>query len=101
MPRSLTWDFFFVTILVAALAFLAVDVLFGDVGVDETSGLKAEQRALKSEIQALEAERDRLDARTKALAGPEIDRDLLDEQLRAKLGVGRADDALLAPEEKR
>ena len=100
MPRSLTWDFVFVTVLVAGLAFLAVDVFFGDVGVDEKSGLRAERRALQAEIRELEAERDRLEARTRALIGPEVDRDLLDEQLRAKFGVGREDDALLVPPER-
>ena len=44
MPRSLTWDFVFVTILVAGLAFLAVDVLFGEVGVDEKSGAGGQAR---------------------------------------------------------
>ncbi|MEM9750059.1 MAG: hypothetical protein AAF869_03820 [Pseudomonadota bacterium] len=97
MPRNQFLDWVFVTVLLSGLAFLAVDVLFGDLGVDETSGLKAERRALQAEIRALEAERARLEARTKALIGPAIDRDLLDEQLRARLGVGRADDALLQP----
>lgn len=95
MTRSSTLDYVFVTFLVAGLAYLAVDVFFGDVGVDEKGGLSEKREALQAEILALEAERDRLEARTKALIGPEIDRDLLDEQLRAKLGVGRSDDALL------
>ena len=100
MPRSLTWDFIFVTVLVAGLAFVAVDVLFGEVGVDEKSGLEAQRSALQSEIRKLEAERDTLEKRTRAVIGPEIDRDLLDEQTRAKLGVGRADEVLLVEPDK-
>ena len=101
MPRNLTWDFAFVTLLVAGLAFLAVDVLFGDVGVDPSGGLEAKKSALQSEIRALEAERDHLEDRTRALIGPEVDRDLLDEQMRAKLGVGRSDEVLLESDEQR
>ena len=99
MPRNLTWDFAFVTLLVAGLAFLAVDVLFGEVGVDETGGLQQKKTALQAEIRKLESERDLLEKRTRAIIGPEVDRDLLDEQMRAKLGVGRSDDALLVEPE--
>ena len=100
MPRNLTWDFVFVTLMVAGLAFLAVDVLFGDVGVDETGDLKSKKSALQAEIRTLEVERDQLEKRTRAVIGPEIDRDLLDEQMRAKLGVGRADEVLLVEPDK-
>ncbi|MEL6978718.1 MAG: septum formation initiator family protein [Pseudomonadota bacterium] len=100
MIRSQTWDFLFVTLLLAGLAYLAVDAYFGARGFDEKTDLQARKAALESELKALEAQRAMLLRRTDALKGPEIDLDLLDEQLRAKLGVGRADEQLLIPDER-
>lgn len=100
MIRSQTWDFAFVTLLLAGLAYLAVDAYFGARGYDEKSDLELRRSALQAELDALETERDLLRRRTNALKGPEIDLDLLDEQLRAKLGVGREDERLLIPDER-
>lgn len=100
MIRTQTWDFTFVTLLLAGLAFLAVDAYFGARGYDEQSDLERRRAALQAEVDSLEAQRARLERRTSALKGPEIDLDLLDEQMRARLGVGREDEMLLIPDQR-
>lgn len=95
MQRSITLDLIFLSVLFGGLVFSSVDAIVGDFGATASSALVTERAALEADIAALEAERDRLKDHATRLAGPEIDRDLLDEMLRRQLGVGRGDDALI------
>lgn len=96
--RSTTFDLTFVTLLGVLGVTFAVDGWFGTDGGAHLDDLRTEIAREEARIAALESERDRLDAMTRGLRGPEIDMDLLDERLRAAFGVGREDEALiLAP----
>lgn len=95
MARTLTWDFVFLTLLLSGLAYLAVDALWVEGGFSEESDLMRRRSALQAEIGALEGKLDKLQARTDALGGGEIDRDLFDERARARFGSGRPDEVLL------
>lgn len=99
MARPLTWDFVLLTLLLTGLAYFAVNAFWMEGGFSGKAELEQRRSAAQGTVSALEARRKELEARVKALAGPEVDRDLLDEQARAKLGYGRGDDVLLAEPE--
>lgn len=107
--KSTPWDLLFVTCMLAGLVYCAVDLAVGGSGLGRQAALRGEARALEVEIAALSAERDllaerarrlighRLDPATRARAPIAIDLDLLDERIRDRFGVARADEVLLIP----
>ena len=95
MRRSTTLDLFFLTSLAAGLVAFAVDAYFGENGRLKMPALEADISAIKAEVAALEAEKTALSAKAAALRGPEIDPELLDERLRAVIGVADPRDVLI------
>ena len=95
--KSFTLDLVALTLLCCGLVYSG-----GRVAADlaAMSGYEDDIERRSQEVAALEAERDALADRVARLTGPVIDPELLDEQLRRALGVGRADEVLLLPPEQ-
>lgn len=95
MTRSTTFDVIFHTALLAGLVYFSVDAWSS--GQRLWSGLRADIYEKKAEIAELEARAEAFEAKIARLTGPTVDRELLDERLRAAYGVARADEVLLTP----
>lgn len=93
--RSTTLDLFFLTVLAAGLVYFAVDAWFGASGGWQSVELRAEIERLESEIETIEEQRVEIDAKIRRLSGAQIDPELLDERLRAVLGVLGENDAYI------
>ena len=92
--KSFTLDFVAMTLLCCGLVYSA-----GRVSEDLTKMdvLEVEIERRAAIVAQAAAERNALVDRVARLTGPVIDPELLDEQVRRVLGVGRGDEALLLP----
>ncbi|MEO1330324.1 MAG: hypothetical protein AAFW46_11730 [Pseudomonadota bacterium] len=111
--RSATLDLVFLTTLAAGLVYFSVDAWLGASGGSNRAPLRAEISEIQREIDDLTRRHEALEAKTQRLSGlpassedasgdpnaptptPEIDPELLDERLRATLGVMAEDEVLL------
>lgn len=93
--RTGTVDLIFVTAMAAGMVYFTVGAMFGETGGARIDPLNHDIDGLEREIRDLTAERDALAHRNAALAGPEIDLDLLEERLRAAHGLADPRDALI------
>ena len=95
--RATTLDVALNTVMLASLVYFAVDAWLGPSGASHWPALRSEISVKKAEVERLERRAAALEAKIQRLTGPNVDRELLDERLRAAYGLGRRDDALLAP----
>lgn len=93
--RSTTLNLVLLTLLAAGVVYASIDAWLGPSGGMHRGALRAEIRELKREIADLRGESARLEAKTVRLSGQVVDRELLDERLRAVFGVAHADEMLL------
>jgi cell division protein FtsB len=82
-------------IILAALVNFGYHAFQGDRGVLALIQIEAEERALRGELEALQGERMQMENLTHRLSERWLDRDLLDERVRAMLGHMRADEATI------
>ena len=64
-------------------------------GCSACSGSRRRRRACRSELAALQAERAAIANKTERLSTEHLDLDLLDEQARKVLGLGRPDEIII------
>jgi cell division protein FtsB len=85
----------FAVVVIALMAYLAFAALQGEHGLFRLFQAEAQEERLRSELVALRAEREAIENKTDRLSTGSIDLDLLDEQARKTLGLGRADEVLI------
>jgi cell division protein FtsB len=85
---------FFVT-MAALLLYLGFAALHSEHGLIRLVQVEADEARLTEELAALRAERAAIAARTAQLSGERPDLDLLDEQARRVLGLGRPDELMI------
>ena len=85
----------FAIIVVALISYLTVAALQGEHGLFSLFQVEAQESELKSELAALQAERATVANKTRRLSTEHLDPDLLDEQARKVLGLGRADEIII------
>lgn len=85
----------FAGVAVALVCYLAFAALQGEHGLFSLLKVEAEERRLSEELSALRAEREVIENKTRRLSSGSLDPDLLDEQARKVLGLGRADEIIV------
>jgi cell division protein FtsB len=85
----------FVIVVAALIGYLAFAALQGEYGLFRLFQAEAEARGLQSELDGLRAERAALADKTRRLSTGSVDLELLDEQARRVLGLGRPDEIII------
>ncbi len=85
----------FAALVLAIIAYLGVAGLQGEHGVFRLAQIEAEEARLRDELESLRAERAAVENKTRRLSPRTLDLDLLDEQARRVLGLGREDEILI------
>lgn len=85
----------FVIVAAALIGYLAFAALQGEYGLFRLFQAEAEARGLEQELDALRAERAALADKTRRLSTGSVDLELLDEQARRVLGLGRPDEIIV------
>jgi cell division protein FtsB len=94
-PRRGMFGAVFVIIVVALMGYLSFAALQGEHGLLSLFRLEAQETRLQGELAALRADRAEIANRTERLSTEHLDLDLLDEQARKVLGVGRPDEIII------
>lgn len=95
-PRRSGLDGVIVALLVIAILFyLGFAALQGERGLFRLFEVQAEETQLRAELEALRAESAALANKTRRLSLEELDLELLDEQARKVLALGRSDEILI------
>lgn len=81
--------------MVAFVSYLTFAALQGEYGLFRLFQMEAQETQLKAELSALKAERHVVQNKTERLSNGSIDLDLLDEQARKVLGLGRSDEIII------
>jgi len=81
----------------ALIAYFAYHMVQGDRGLFAWWQLRQQIEATDADLAAVTAERDWLQNRISLLRPDSLDLDMLDEQTRSVLALGRAEDILLIP----
>ena len=85
----------FVLVVVALMGYLSFAALQGEHGLLSLFKVEAQEAQLKDELADLQAQRAFISNRTERLSAERLDLDLLDEQARKVLGLGRADEIMI------
>ncbi len=85
----------FAIIVVALMGYLTFAALQGEHGLLSLFQVEAQETRLKVELAGLQAERATISNKTLRLSTEHIDPDLLDEQARKVLGLGRPDEIII------
>ncbi|PZQ51714.1 MAG: septum formation initiator precursor [Rhodovulum sulfidophilum] len=85
----------FVIVVAALIGYLAFAALQGEYGLFRLFQTEAEARGLETELESLRAERAALGDKTRRLSTGSVDLELLDEQARRVLGLGRPDELII------
>jgi cell division protein FtsB len=80
---------------IAMIAYLALAAFQGEHGLFNLFRIEAQEARLRSELTALQAERAAILNETRRLSVETLDLDLLDEQARKVLGLGRPDEIII------
>ena len=94
-PRRGMFGLAFVVIVVALMGYLSFAALQGEHGLLSLFRLEAQETRLRGELSALRAERESVANKTQRLSTDHLDLDLLDEQARRVLGLGRPDEIII------
>ena len=76
-------------------AYFTLHLVQGERGYNALKNLRAEQNKLTEEHAVLDADRQKIQHRVELLRPPAIDEDMLDEQIRVKLGYLHPDEHVL------
>ncbi len=85
----------FAVVLIAMMCYLTFAALQGEHGLFRLFQIEAQETRLRGELAALQAERATIANRTRRLSSAHLDIDLLDEQARRVLGLGRPDELII------
>ena len=85
----------FAIAVIALIAYLALAAFQGEHGLFNLFRIEAQEARLRSELAALQAERAAILNETRRLSAESLDLDLLDEQARKVLGLGRPDEIII------
>ena len=85
----------FATIVIALLCYLTFAALQGEHGLFSLFQVQAQESRLRVELTELRAERETIANKTRRLSSATLDLDLLDEQARKVLGLGRPDELMI------
>jgi cell division protein FtsB len=85
----------FAIIVIALLCYLTFAALQGEHGLFSLFQVEAQENRLRTELTELRAQREDISNKTRRLSSEHLDLDLLDEQARKVLGLGRADEILI------
>jgi cell division protein FtsB len=85
----------FAVVVIALMAYLTFAALQGEHGLFRLFQIEAQEKKLAVELDALRAERATVANLAERLSTESLDLDLLDEQARRVLGLGRPDEILI------
>ncbi len=85
----------FAIIVIALLCYLTFAALQGEHGLFSLFQVEAQERRLTDELGDLRVQREEVSNRTRRLSSEHLDLDLLDEQARKVLGLGRPDEIII------
>ena len=85
----------FVVVIVALMAYLTFAALQGEHGLFRLFQIEAQEKRLQLELDKLVAEREAIANKTHRLSSATLDPELLDEQARRTLRLGRPDEMLI------
>ena len=85
----------FAIIVIALLCYLTFAALQGEHGLFSLFQVEAQENRLRTELTELRAQREDISNKTRRLSSEHLDLDLLDEQARKVLGLGRADEIII------
>jgi cell division protein FtsB len=85
----------FAGVAIALICYLSFAALQGEHGLFSLLRTEAEEGRLKETLTSLQTERTVVENRTERLSGGHLDPDLLDEQARKVLGLGRPDEIIV------
>ena len=85
----------FAIILIALMFYLTFAALQGEHGLFSLIRIEAQETRLRSELALLRAERATIQNKVTRLSDDHLDLDLLDEQARKVLGLGRPDEIII------
>ena len=94
-PRRGNFGGVFAIVVVALMGYLSFAALQGEHGLLSLFRVEAQEARLRDELAALQAERAVIANKTERLSNERLDLDLLDEQARKVLGLGRADEIII------
>jgi cell division protein FtsB len=85
----------FAIAVIASIGYLALAAFQGEHGLFSLFRIEAQEARLRAELTALQAERAAIRNETERLSAESLDLDLLDEQARKVLGLGRPDEIII------
>ncbi len=85
----------FAVVVIALMGYLTFAALQGEHGLFRLFQIEAQEKRLQLELDTLRAEREAIANKTSRLSSGTLDPDLLDEQARRTLGLGRMDEILI------
>jgi cell division protein FtsB len=85
----------FAVVMIALMAYLTFAALQGEHGLFRLFQIEAQEKKLRVELADLRAARAAIANKTRRLSTDTLDLDLLDEQARRTLGLGRPDEILI------
>jgi cell division protein FtsB len=85
----------FAVVTIALMGYLTFAALQGEHGLFRLFQIEAQEKRLTAELAELRAARAAIANKTERLSSGSLDLDLLDEQARRVLGLGRADEILV------
>ena len=94
-PRRGMFGTVLAIIVVALMGYLSFAALQGEHGLLSLFRVEAQETRLRGELSALRAERATISDKTERLSAEHLDLDLLDEQARKVLGLGRPDEIII------
>jgi cell division protein FtsB len=85
----------FATAVIALMCYLAFAAIQGEHGLFRLFQIEARETRLEAELARLQAQRAALANKTRRLGPERLDLELLDEQARKVLGLGRPDEIII------
>jgi cell division protein FtsB len=85
----------FAIAVIALITYLSLAAFQGEHGLFNLFRIEAQEARLRSELWGLQAERATILNKTQRLSADSLDLDLLDEQARKALGLGRPDEIII------
>jgi cell division protein FtsB len=85
----------FAVVMIALMGYLTFAALQGEHGLFSLLRVEAQEARLRGELATVQAERAAIANKTRRLSSDSLDPDLLDEQARKVLGLGRPDELII------
>jgi cell division protein FtsB len=85
----------FTVAVIALMGYLSLAALQGEHGLFSLLRVEAQETRLRAELVELQAQREAIANKTRRLSTEHLDVDLLDEQARSVLGLGRPDEIII------